>query len=80
MTRDIWEYRKERGMGMEWISCKEQLPEDTRTVLAWTVYRACQEHNCVFFNGKHWYSEETDEILDCKVTHWMPLPEPPKQK
>ena len=59
-----------------WISVKERLPEVYKTVLTY---------------GKHgvlvdYYSGEKSElgnplfmIMGAKVTHWMPLPEPPKE-
>ena len=47
---------------------------------------------CVYFKGKwYWYSSVTSDVLgeygkydgeevdrDIEITHWMPLPEPPK--
>ena len=56
----------------EWISVKERVPEEKTRVLVY-VPRS--------------YTEiDTDRILDRRwvrwnghVTHWMPLPEPPKE-
>ena len=67
---------------MHWISVKDRLPEDDGEVLA------CNG-NDVFIahcEGDYWavYLLNTED--DCyeqhvvKVTHWMPLPEPPEVK
>jgi hypothetical protein len=60
----------------EWISVKDRLPEANSHVL---VYPARgKEYQVWFFaaNGA-WY----DECGWCArgITHWMPLPEPPKE-
>ena len=63
----------------EWISVEDRLPEDGKSVF---VY--CKEQNrleFVPFIGDfplliiNW---ETNEST-CPVTHWMPVPEPPKE-
>ena len=66
---------------MEWISVKERLPErdgmyivHTRNLTAWkplkhNVFIAEYCFNDFVFRG--WE--------DNNVTHWMPLPEPPKE-
>lgn len=71
----------------EWISVDERLPEDSREVLCWylnTEGRYCYvigSYSRRLFEG--W---ETDiDNNECyyspvKVTHWMPLPEPPDMK
>ena len=64
----------------EWISVDDRLPEESRQYLTW--------HG--FYYGIHDYSVEKQgwNILYCEdretevktVTHWKPLPEPPKMK
>lgn len=61
---------------MEWISVKDRLPEDTGYVLAWSP----RYQEVVIA----WYSEEedfwrTEDDLAPFPSHWMPLPEPPKE-
>ena len=68
-----------------WISVKDRLPDEED-------YRSCHENwdGCVIWTngsdiGLGWYSTITGDwadIYDCDiddVTHWMPLPEPPKE-
>ena len=70
-----------------WISCEERLPEDNRPVLCYVrditgegsgyIIGSC-EHSEFWFlkiSGNKCFSFPYMRI---KVTHWMPLPEPPK--
>ena len=65
-----------------WISVKTRKPDDSKAVLVWcperwNIYAAC-------WTGKEgrWrvFGDGLNRKLDDqqKVTHWMPLPEPPK--
>lgn len=61
------------NVGSKWISVGDRLPD------AWVDVLSCDRNknltvDCVDKKGK-WYSEYAD--LE-EVTHWMPLPEPPK--
>ncbi len=65
----------------EWISVKDRLPEEDKPYII--SYRSNDEQKVV---GAFWDSFEgynqftTDEGLIYEdVTHWMPLPNPPKQ-
>ena len=73
----------------EWISVKERLPEEGQRVL---LYNSLEYVSIVM---AHWYSSSQtpffnhvtiDDIhinfplQDNKHLHWMPLPEPPKEK
>ena len=57
----------------EWISVSDRLPEEGVGVLAW-------DGEDVFLA---YYSKRRERWIDltgyCKATHWMPLPEPPKE-
>ena len=32
----------------------------------------------LWFDYPEWYIDEDDDLYQFEVTHWMPLPEPPK--
>ncbi len=59
---------------MEWISVKDRLPEDNSEKLA---YDGCIIILLVFIGGI--WINHTDDYIYSGVTHWMTLPEPPKE-
>jgi hypothetical protein len=77
---------------MEWISCKDQLPELTQKDSNYFESKTC----IVCIRGKYhdvakwtkaieggeeytgWFDEAIGEPVE-EVTHWMPLPSPPKE-
>lgn len=65
---------------MKWISVKDRLPEEGDTVL---VFNTSGGEDCLVTIAIKWPNEEwflTEiETTSEEVTHWMPLPEPPKQ-
>lgn len=62
-----------------WIPVSERLPENGVSVLGWykdnPFARFCPE--IVSWNGKGWVFVYAQRYVT-DVTHWMPLPEPPK--
>lgn len=61
----------------EWIPATERLPEN----IANRVLVVCERSNGVFYahyEKPFWINLETDKPFISTVTHWMPLPEPPK--
>ena len=63
----------------EWISVKDRLPEN----IANRVLVVCERSNGVFYahyEKPFWINLETDKPFISTVTHWMPLPEPPKEE
>lgn len=72
-------YRKQ-----EWISVDDKLPEKSGGYLVYTynenrlILDYSAEHN--LFNTFDSYSRDVAEGYAIPVTHWMPLPEPPKMK
>ena len=61
----------------EWISVDDRLPES----IANRVLVVCERSNGVFYahyEKPFWINLETDKPFISTVTHWMPLPEPPK--
>lgn len=70
----------------EWISVKERLPESGIPVLvAYLGYRTgeqrCDGVAVVDNNGVWgwWDGGNAEETVIVEITHWMPLPEPPKE-
>lgn len=65
----------------KWIPVTERLPERTMPPHDVLVYH---DLNCGMFIDRAWYSHEKNKWrsavgMSLKVTHWMPLPEPPKE-
>jgi len=63
-----------QGSHANWVSVKDRLPEDGRSVLL----AFPSGFMCVGRKMRHgeWHNGQ-GEVRD--VTHWMPLPEPPKE-
>lgn len=61
----------------EWISVKDRLPEGYKDVLV------CFENSSGYHVDITFYSDKLDYgegwYLTADITHWMPLPEPPKE-
>lgn len=72
-------YEKGKQDAMKWVSVKERLPDNEQWVLCFMEneefgkFRVFQWSyiDWQWNDGNEWYDEED-------VTHWMPLPEPPK--
>lgn len=68
-----------------WIPVTERLPENDQDVLVMVHWRDYQE-DMMCYGRKYktrWYlwNGELGEILKgFDITHWMPLPEPPKEE
>lgn len=66
----------------EWISVKDRLPEDSNDGFADAVLvtDGFVQHMAYFVGGE-WRFAESGEIKEpmwYRITHWMPLPTPPK--
>ena len=61
-----------------WISVKERLPERSGKYLIVAVDHGKIKHVTTSMFGKFFYM--TGRMTHWKVTHWMPLPEPPKEE
>ena len=66
----------------EWISVDDRLPEENHdgSVNAVLVTDGFVQHMAYFARGE-WRFAESGEIKEpmwYSITHWMPLPEPPK--
>jgi len=63
---------------MEWISVDERLPEDNGYINSVLFYSGCIRYGYLDTDG---WRDETDDRFSphvSGVTHWMPLPAPPK--
>ena len=67
-----------------WISCSERMPNDKQYVWCWGKFYGWTE--CDTFEGYYDWSKNkwwavTDDVEESasKVTHWMPLQEPPHE-
>lgn len=54
----------------EWISVKDKLPEKGECILA---------YNGLIVSQCYYIGDGIFTVI-CGVTHWMPLPEPPKDE
>ena len=62
----------------EWISVDYRLPEPWKQVLIYSRHDFCESAFYIGVPGK-WRVTWNHEMLDAdSVTHWIPLPEPPK--
>ena len=67
-----------------WIPCAEQVPKSVanRVLVAFSgETRICFGHYEKYNGEETWFNLESCMPFDCeglKVTHWMPLPEPPE--
>jgi hypothetical protein len=62
----------EKGQS-EWISVKDKLPESDGFYLAWYTFNDGR-HACDIF-----YYNCCGSSMSSAITHWMTLPEPPKE-
>ncbi len=70
----------------EWISVKDRLPRYNETVL---IYRPSMAEPILADKYFGWYGEDDNEwhegwlryggVKNDLITHWQPLPEPPKE-
>ncbi|EFN5908401.1 DUF551 domain-containing protein [Escherichia coli] len=66
-----------------WISCSDRMPEDTKMLLAFSQGEIVAAYwnwvvNPIDYKKYRAFTYLSGYILD-DVTHWMPLPEPPKE-
>ncbi len=72
-----------KGKYGEWISVKKKLPDKNN----WKVYAVLTNQDDLRKYQMAWFQHSTKTFRlenkpdhDLKVTHWMPLPEPPEEK
>ena len=80
-----WEglYRAELEKKSAWVSVKDRLPELINGKYAESVLVTDGEFRHIAYHYGKWFfcdSGQMKEPMFYKVTHWMPLPEPPKEE
>lgn len=66
----------------EWIKCCDKLPQMDEPVLAWDgeyIEKAFRTDVYLESDGIQWIWTYYDYMEWKDVTHWMPLPKPPKE-
>ncbi len=75
-------YEKGKQDAMKWIPVAERLPENRDDVLVCrTWWNETRNPQIGWYNdvSQEWQILDSDGYYPCKkVTHWMPLPTPPK--
>ena len=67
------------GQRMQWVNVGERLPEHNQIVDV--IYDHRRETDVLFTDlgwNQYFWNPEMGRFID-GVTHWMPLPEPPKE-
>ena len=65
----------------KWISVKDRLPENDQWTLCCMKDKSFGTFRVFQWNYIDWQWNDGNEWFDEKdVTHWMPLPEPPKEE
>ena len=62
----------------EWISVKDALPDHEDEVLVWNSYEGQNEIGKMICGKIHAYIDREFQEFD-NISHWIPLPEPPKE-
>lgn len=66
----------------QWISCQDKMPEEYKTVLVYEKDYGVMigELEKKFFDTQYFIARKSGLILrTTEVTHWQPLPAPPKE-
>ena len=62
----------------EWISVKDRLPEIGRSVIVYNAPAKCAAEAMYKGEGRFLQFRWSARLQEHEVTHWMPLPQPPK--
>jgi hypothetical protein len=82
MARDYLKehFAKDNNVPSKWIPVTERLPEGDKVVLCYKADRGIRLGkllDATYANGVQAFMDR-DRVFAFGVTHWMPLPEPPK--
>jgi len=80
--RDLRLYAEEKIP--RWIPVTDRLPEEWKSVLTYQPYVGDEDKPLIrvswYIGNGSWRECERANKLELPVTHWMPLPEPPKEE
>ena len=81
-SRDALEYITQLEARVpKWISVKDRLPEDQRSVLTVNGHGEIRIMGLWSKRGDEWIWEHNDRMMNYNdITHWMPLPGIPKEE
>lgn len=63
-------------MKAEWVSVKDQMPAP-KFVLVWCTLWNQRGEPAIGFRRESSWDVEGSHVANCRVTHWMPLPDAP---
>lgn len=65
----------------QWIKCSERMPEEGKPVLVVSSIGGVVQDNVYEWDGITWcdFRDDYDELGMDVFSHWMPLPQPPKE-
>lgn len=76
--------KAEAAKAPRWIPVSERLPQEWWPVLGLIQYHDEKEppaQQVLWYLGNgHWRETWRGDMIESDVTHWMPLPEPPKEE
>lgn len=73
-----YEYGRRDALAEQWRSVEDELPEKNEDVFVRYVnYVGVLEHGATYYDGEDWYTTDGTHI---RPTHWLPIPEPPKDE
>ena len=74
----LYEMEKDAPAVNRWIPCSERMPDKNESVLC---FCRAEITEVLYWNGSSWHSTDANKgYLSGFVTHWMPLPEPPREE
>ena len=75
--REYFENLPSAQSEQQWIPCGERLPREYTRVIGYMAWKAM---TAIEYQHGRWYSiDHLEPLPDEAVSHWMPLPKPPKE-
>ena len=80
MSRMAYRAWQASRQDFKWIECSDRLPLDREGVLAYCAGSECCGYAHYSYELGQWFTPEPQAIASISITHWMPLPLPPKEQ